>query len=315
LTLYKDGVLFWYDTTTSTGSYAFTNLPNGNYNVVLTPSTGSFTNFWALPGSRGGSSDNLLVVSWVVLTGGQQSIANDFLLVTPLNAINGVVYFDAARDSNYTAGDIPQAGQTVTLYKDGVVYGTLVTSSTGSYAFTSLPDGNYSVSYTNTTPYNPVVSNVWTKWWQSLSNQNIANIVLSGWVTSLSNNFGLITAPVSYAGGGGYSYPPVVPTTPAVVVPVVPTPVVPTIPTTPVVVTPTSPVLAPIVPLPPVDEIVPATQVHTLSVPCVIDNARAPTCEMPHTGVDIDWVMNIIYSFLALFVIGSGIYVVRRTLP
>jgi SdrD B-like domain len=82
------------------------------------------------------------------------------LLVTPLNAINGVVYFDAARDSNYTAGDIPQAGQTVTLYKDGVVYGTLVTSSTGSYAFTSLPDGNYSVSYTNTTPYNPVVSNV-----------------------------------------------------------------------------------------------------------------------------------------------------------
>jgi SdrD B-like domain len=87
LTLYKDGVLFGYATTSASGSYEFINLPNGNYNVTLTPTTGSLTNFWALPGTYYiGTTDNLLYISGVVLTGGQQSVANNFLL-TYTNAL------------------------------------------------------------------------------------------------------------------------------------------------------------------------------------------------------------------------------------
>ena len=104
LTLYKDGTLFGYATTSQTGSYAFTNLPDGNYRVMLTPTTGTLTNFWAMPGTYfTGTTDNLLTISGVVLTGGQHSVANDFLLATPANTVQGVVYFDASRDNTYAA--------------------------------------------------------------------------------------------------------------------------------------------------------------------------------------------------------------------
>jgi SdrD B-like domain len=207
---------------------------------------------------------------------------------------------------------MPQAGQTVSLYKDGVLYGTTYTSSTGSYSFTNLPNGIYSVSFTNGTSYTPAVANVGSLGGQANGLQTIMGIVLSGAVSSVSNNFGLMTTQLSFAGGGmGTSgHTPVDPTAP--VVPVGPTQ--PTQPTAPVTSSPMIP-LAPSVDntaLPPTSTDVEAPG-QTPTVPCVLGNAWDMTC-MPATGVDTDMIMNIIYSLGALLVLGFGISIVRRRL-
>lgn len=70
--LFKDGLSTAYSMTTTdaSGNYLFDNLPNGSYKVVLTASTGSYTNERAIPGTYfSGTTDNLLVISGVNLSG------------------------------------------------------------------------------------------------------------------------------------------------------------------------------------------------------------------------------------------------------
>ena len=90
----------------------------------------------------------------------------------------------------------------MTLYKDGILYATTYTSSTGAYSFINLPNGTYSLSYTNGTAYTPAVANIGTLGGQTNGLQTIMGIVLSGGVSSVSNNFGLTTTQLSFAGGG-----------------------------------------------------------------------------------------------------------------
>lgn len=220
----------------------------------------------------------------------------------------------------YGSGDSSIAGQTVTLYVNGVPYVSTTTSSTGSYFFGNLPNGSYTIGYTNATTYSPAVANLGTMGGIISGPQVISAVVLSGGQQSLWNNFGLIpsqggggSTTNGYAGGGMGTYPttPIVPTTPTI----------PTVPTTP-----TSPSGTGNIPLPPssgnpmvpvaphIDDATPTTTPSSLmpSKPCVIANAWNMTCEFPHTGVDTRTIMTIIYSLIATLALAFGIYIVRR---
>ncbi len=69
--------------------------------------------------------------------------------------IYGTIYFDDEDDDDYT-GDIPIAGQAVTLYDDmWNIVATTTTDTDGNYAFEDLVAGTYSVGYTNSSVYTP----------------------------------------------------------------------------------------------------------------------------------------------------------------
>ncbi len=138
--------------TAADGSYSFTNLPAGDYQVVETQPSG----YLDVTDTDGGT-DSLVAVT---VTPGSTEIA-DFIEEQP-SAISGFVLVDT--DNNNT-GDDPLAGVTLTL-KDGsgndvdsdpntggIQPTTTVTAADGSYSFTNLPAGNYQVVETQPSSY------------------------------------------------------------------------------------------------------------------------------------------------------------------
>ena len=113
------------------GSYSFTNLDAGHFTVSAP----------ALAGGRKLHTASPLSVS---LAEGENKGGNNFGYV--LGSIAGIVYTDINRTSMLDAGDTGLGGVTVTLSAGGSPIATTTTAANGSYIFTDLMAGSYSVS-------------------------------------------------------------------------------------------------------------------------------------------------------------------------
>ncbi len=124
-------------TTTSAadGSYAFGNVPPGNYTLTETP-----------PAGFGTSTPTSLPVT-VTSTGVTTSTFG-----ATLGTVTGTVYVDANNNGAHDPGEPPVAGATVTLTGTNdlgqPVHLTVLTGADGSYSFLNLRPGTYTLTET-----------------------------------------------------------------------------------------------------------------------------------------------------------------------
>jgi protocatechuate 3,4-dioxygenase beta subunit len=136
--------------TTSTaadGSYSFGNLRPGTYTITETPPSG-YLDGKARIGTQGGvvGKDQL---SNIQLAQGTNGINNNFSALLP-GALLGHVYFDANDNGVRDAGETGIAGVTVTLTgtddHGSAVNQSQQTAADGSFAFTGLRPGTYTIT-------------------------------------------------------------------------------------------------------------------------------------------------------------------------
>ena len=129
--------------TGSDGSYVFADLLAGTYTVTETQPT-SWNDGLDHVGSSAGTLANDKI-SAISLAGGTNAVGYDF---GERGAnLSGVVFADANTDGVKAGTDAGLAGVTVRLLDGaGNVLATAVTASDGSYTFTNIAAGNYSIS-------------------------------------------------------------------------------------------------------------------------------------------------------------------------
>jgi len=121
-------------TTAGDGSYSFANLVAGTYTVVA-------------PSTAGGYNLETAASLSVPVMSGQNNGGNNFGYVAPPpGSLSGTLYIDANKNSLLDSGEAKLGNVTVTL-KDGNgnVIGTTPTAPDGTYSFTGLPAGIYTV--------------------------------------------------------------------------------------------------------------------------------------------------------------------------
>jgi large repetitive protein len=143
-------------TTLADGSYLFVNLPAGSYRVVETQPSG-YNQGTNTPGAGAalGGTDQIDVT----LPAGGSSPDNNFGEVGP--GISGTVWVDTNRDGVIDAGEAARVGGvTITLLdSNGVLVATATTQPDGSYQFTNIPLGSYTIVETQPNIYGSTTSN------------------------------------------------------------------------------------------------------------------------------------------------------------
>jgi protocatechuate 3,4-dioxygenase beta subunit len=128
--LFKDGAPAGSTTTGADGSFSFSDLGPGTYTVQEEVPAG-----WTP--TLGGSGYT------VTPTSGTNSTGNDFANFQ-LASISGKKFNDANGDGQ-TAGDAGLSGVTINLFKNGAPAGSTTTTADGSYSFSNLEPGTYTV--------------------------------------------------------------------------------------------------------------------------------------------------------------------------
>ena len=139
-------------TTNASGSYAFTNLNPGAYEVkVLAPTGDIFTAQGVGTNPAINSSVNAAtgVTAPVTLTAGQTNLNVNAGLKTPPASIGNIVWLDTNKDGLLNNGEAGVAGVTVELLNAAgtSILATTTTNSTGAYNFTNLNAGVYEVKF------------------------------------------------------------------------------------------------------------------------------------------------------------------------
>ncbi len=127
-------------TTSADGSYTFSNLQPGDYSVTETDPSGY-------------SSTTANTVSVTVPPGGS-AVAN-FGDRLPLGSISGVVFNDSNGNGIKDTGESGISGVLITLSNGA----TATTSADGSYTFSNLQPGDYSVTETDPSGYSSTTAN------------------------------------------------------------------------------------------------------------------------------------------------------------
>ena len=131
--LNKAGTVVATTTTSSTGSFAFTGVAPGSYQVKYTPPTGE-----ALPATSN---------TTVTLTAAQNLVlAAETLAALPATIDGSVLHFGATTDPTSGSG---QAGVAVALLNAaGTVLATTLSNASGAFDFTGVAPGTYTLDYT-----------------------------------------------------------------------------------------------------------------------------------------------------------------------
>jgi len=153
-------------TTTSaagTGAFKFDHLPAGTYTIVETQ-PGAANDGRETAGTSGGTVDNsafdataahntIASISLAANTAATGYLFQELSSGASTGALNGRVFKDPQRDGIDSGGEPGIAGVTVTLKQGATVIGTTTTAADGSYSFTNLTPGSYSVVETQPAGY------------------------------------------------------------------------------------------------------------------------------------------------------------------
>jgi hypothetical protein len=161
------GVQLTVTVTNALGEYIFTGLPAGSYQVqfsnmptgyVISDQNSGSNDDIDSDGSNAGTTISATTTSTAgsyVLGVGAENLTVDLGLVPPANTntLGGTVWFDTDSDGSQTGNNGFVKGVTVTLYNSaGVAVATTSTDENGDYLFVGLPDGDYSVGFSNYPP-------------------------------------------------------------------------------------------------------------------------------------------------------------------
>jgi fimbrial isopeptide formation D2 family protein len=126
-------------TTAADGTYSFPNLPAGNYQVVETQPAGF------------GSTENPTNVAPVTLVAGTPGTAN---FGDTLSSVSGFVYADNNDNGVKDPGEPGISGVSVSLVNSSnITFATVQTGPDGSYTFSNVPAGTYSIVETQPAQY------------------------------------------------------------------------------------------------------------------------------------------------------------------
>jgi hypothetical protein len=149
--------------TNALGEYLFTNLPAGDYQVRF----GNFPVGYTSSAANAGTDDlkdadaNFAGTSTLATTAttvtyslktGEDNLSVDMGIVPAAgtNALGNFVWNDTNGNGRQDAGEPGVQGVTVTLYNNaGVAIAVTTTDKNGAYAFVGLPDGTYTVGFSN----------------------------------------------------------------------------------------------------------------------------------------------------------------------
>ncbi|BDI33777.1 hypothetical protein CCAX7_58280 [Capsulimonas corticalis] len=121
-------------TTDANGSYSFAAITIGAYTV-------------SAPALASGDTLETAATVAATVTANKETPNNNFGYLLPTGSLSGTFYIDGDKDSAFDNGEIGIAGVLVTL-KDGTgkVVATTTTGADGSYSFTAITIGSYTVS-------------------------------------------------------------------------------------------------------------------------------------------------------------------------
>ncbi len=153
LTLYNsDGQTVAQTTSGSDGTYDFTNLPAGGYQIVETTLPSGYSPDTAIPDVENSGTGGTGQITGISLVATQQSSGNDFPDVAAPSSLSGYVFGETSAGSpaydpsNPAAGEAPLTGASLQLIDSGgQVLQTVATNSSGFYQFTNLSGSNYTI--------------------------------------------------------------------------------------------------------------------------------------------------------------------------
>ena len=139
-------------TTNASGTYAFTGLNAGTYEVAFIAPTGDILTTRGVgtdPAVNSSANASTGITAPITLTAGQNdTVVNAGLQISPAS-LGSTVFLDANRNGLLDNGEVGVAGVTVELLNAAgtSILATTTTSSTGAYAFTNLNPGSYEVAF------------------------------------------------------------------------------------------------------------------------------------------------------------------------
>jgi hypothetical protein len=179
-------------TTDANGLYHFTGLCAGNYNVEVVPPAGYAASPVGAPGSTTDNDSNpnpSLVMLAIIDGNGDITVDNSVDFGFYLGSIAGTVYSDSNQNGTLDSGEPGISGVTVTLSGTdaggNAVSLSTTSASDGTYSFTGLLAGSYSVS-------SPASANG-----ENLETTSPIPVSLVAGQGSTGNNFGYVTASIA----------------------------------------------------------------------------------------------------------------------
>nr|MBA3655564.1 S8 family serine peptidase [Actinomycetota bacterium] len=138
VTITRNGTSSGTSTSDASGNYSFVNLTAGTYSVD-----------YSLP--AGYANTGTKPISGITLASGQTATGKNFFATQNNASLAGKVYNDANGNGSFDVGEVGLSG--VTVSRTGTSSGSTPTAADGSYTFTGLAAGTYSVDYTVPTGY------------------------------------------------------------------------------------------------------------------------------------------------------------------
>jgi protocatechuate 3,4-dioxygenase beta subunit len=183
------------------GSYSFTNLRPGTYTITENGPPAGYIDGQATIGSQGGTA-GLEKLSNITLTSGTSGVNNNFGELQP-NSLSGYSYVDVNHNGAMDTGDLGIQGIAIKLTgtddRGNAVALVQVTAADGSYSFTNLRPGTYTLSEVgmangSSMTFRDGTDTIGTQG-GTPGNDQFTNIVLTQNVNGTSNDFGELPPP------------------------------------------------------------------------------------------------------------------------